>query len=89
MHWLEEQPDSPLHGEHADLAALHAALAEHPLVAGLEMAGVVSGQQQLANQLAYLLPLEPGQKLQLLQLDDPGLRLEQLHAMLELLQGDA
>ena len=66
-----------------------AALAEHPLVAGLEMAGVVSGQQQLANQLAYLLPLEPGQKLQLLQLDDPGLRLEQLHAMLELLQGDA
>lgn len=89
VHWLEEQPDSPLHGEHADLAALHAALAEHPLVAGLEMAGVVSGQQQLANQLAYLLPLEPGQKLQLLQLDDPGLRLEQLHAMLELLQGDA
>ena len=89
VHWLEEQADSPLHGEHADLAALHAALAEHPLVAGLEMAGVVSGQQQLANQLAYLLPLEPGQKLQLLQLDDPGLRLEQLHAMLELLQGDA
>ncbi|HIQ45855.1 MAG TPA: ATP-dependent protease [Pseudomonas oleovorans] len=89
VHWLEEQPDSPLHGEHADLAALHAALAEHPLVAGLEMAGVVSGQQQLANQLAYLLPLEPGQKLQLLQLDDPGLRLEQLHTMLELLQGDA
>ena len=89
VHWLEEQPDSPLHGEHADLAALHAALAEHPLVAGLEMAGVVSGQQELANQLAYLLPLEPGQKLQLLQLDDPGLRLEQLHAMLELLQGDA
>lgn len=89
VHWLEEQPDSPLHGEHADLAALHAALAEHPLVAGLEMAGVVSGQQQLANQLAYLLPLEPGQKLQLLQMDDPGLRLEQLHAMLELLQGDA
>ena len=28
VHWLEEQPDSPLHGEHADLAALHAALAQ-------------------------------------------------------------
>ena len=38
--------------------------------------------------LAYLVPLEPAQKLQLLQLDDPAQRLEQLHAMLEILQGD-
>lgn len=89
VQWLEEQPDCPLQAEHADLAALHAALAEHPLVAGLAMAGVVTGQQQLANQLAYLLPLEPAQKLQLLQLEDPALRLKQLHAMLEMLQGDA
>ena len=89
VQWLDEQPDSPLQAEHADLAALHAALAEHPLVAGLAMEGVVAGQQQLANQLAYLLPLEPAQKLQLLQLDDPALRLEQLHVMLEMLQGDA
>ncbi|MGE8296249.1 MAG: LON peptidase substrate-binding domain-containing protein [Pseudomonas sp.] len=88
VQWLEEVPDSPLQAGHADLAALHAALAEHPLVAGLAMAGVVTGQQQLANQLAYLLPLEPAQKLQLLQLDDPAQRLEQLHAMLEILQGD-
>jgi len=88
VQWLEEVPDSPLQAEHADLAALHAALVEHPLVAGLAMAGVVTGQQQLANQLAYLLPLEPAQKLQLLQLDDPAQRLEQLHAMLEILQGD-
>lgn len=89
VQWLEEQPNSPLQAEHADLAALHAALAEHPLVAGLDMTSAVAGQQQLANQLAYLLPLEPAQKLQLLQLDDPALRLEQLHAMLEMLQGDA
>lgn len=88
VQWLEEQPNSPLQAEHADLAALHAVLAEHPLVAGLDMTGVVAGQQQLANQLAYLLPLEPAQKLQLLQLDDPAVRLEQLHAMLEVLQGD-
>ena len=89
VQWLDEQPDSPLQAEHADLAALHAALAEHPLVAGLAMEGVVAGQQQLANQLAYLLPLEPAQKLQLLQLDDPELRLSQLQAMVEHLQGDA
>ncbi|WP_278621238.1 LON peptidase substrate-binding domain-containing protein, partial [Ectopseudomonas oleovorans] len=89
VQWLEEQPDSPLQAEHADLAALLSALAQHPLVEGLGMAGLPSGQLQLANQLAYLLPLEPGQKLQLLQLDDPELRLSQLQAMVEHLQGDA
>ena len=88
VQWLEEQPDSPLQAEHADLAALLSALAQHPLVEGLGMAGLPSGQLQLANQLAYLLPLEPGQKLQLLQLEDPELRLSQLQAMVEHLQGD-
>ncbi len=87
--WLAEVGDCPLQARHADLAALLTALAEHPLVAGLGMGGAVGGQQQLANQLAYLLPLEPGQKLQLLQQDDPGQRLQQLQAMLEQLQGDA
>ena len=89
VQWLEEQPDSPLQAEHADLAALLSALAQHPLVEGLGMAGLPSGQLQLANHLAYLLPLEPGQKLQLLQLEDPELRLSQLQAMVEHLQGDA
>ena len=87
--WLPEQEDRPLLGEHAELAALLAALAEHPLVSGLGMAGVVGAQQQLANQLAYLLPLEPTQKLQLLQQDDPAQRLEQLQVMVDQLQGDA
>lgn len=87
--WLSEAEDCPLQARHADLAALLTTLAEHPLVAGLGMGGVAVGQQQLANQLAYLLPLEPGQKLQLLQEDDPEQRLEQLQGMLELLQGDA
>lgn len=87
--WLSEAEDRPLQSRHADLAALLTVLAEHPLVAGLGMGGVAGGQQQLANQLAYLLPLEPGQKLQLLQQDDPELRLDQLQGMLELLQGDA
>ena len=86
--WLDEAAESPLLAEHADLAALLAALAEHPLVASLGMGGVAVGQAQLANQLAYLLPLEPGQKLQLLQQDDPGARLAQLQLLLEQLQGD-
>ncbi|HEY1027287.1 MAG TPA: LON peptidase substrate-binding domain-containing protein [Pseudomonas sp.] len=89
VQWLDEPEERPLLGEHADLAALLAALAQHPLVAGLGMAGLPSGQLQLANQLAYLLPLEPAQKLQLLQLDDAEQRLSQLQVMVEQLQGDA
>lgn len=87
--WLEEAAECPLLAEHADLAALLAALAEHPLVASLGMGGVAVGQAQLANQLAYLLPLEPGQKLQVLQQDDPGARLAQLQLLLEQLQGES
>jgi uncharacterized protein len=87
--WLEEAAECPLLAEHADLAALLAALAEHPLVASLGMGGVAVGQAQLANQLAYLLPLEPGQKLQVLQQDDPGARLTQLQLLLEQLQGES
>lgn len=86
--WLGEAEDAPLLAEHADLAALLGALAEHPLVAGLKMGGVVAGQQALANQLAYLLPFGTEQKLRLLQLDTPLHRLEQIQILLDQLQGE-
>lgn len=86
--WIDEPQDAPLLAEHADLAALLAALAEHPLVAGLGMGGLVSGQQALANQLAYLLPLSIEQKLQALMLDEPLQRLGHLQALLDQLQGE-
>lgn len=86
--WLDEAEDAPLLAEHADLAALLSALAEHPLVAGLGMGGVVAGQQALANQLAYLLPFSIEQKLQLLQLDAPLQRLELIQHLLDRMQGE-
>ncbi len=86
--WLDEAEDAPLLAEHADLAALLSALAEHPLVAGLSMGGVVAGQQALANQLAYLLPFAIEQKLQLLQLDAPLQRLELIQHLLDRMQGE-
>ena len=86
--WLDEAEDAPLLAEHADLAALLSALAEHPLVAGLSMGGVVAGQQALANQLAYLLPFSIEQKLQLLQLDAPLQRLELVQHLLDRMQGE-
>jgi hypothetical protein len=86
--WLEEPAEQPLGSEHADLLALLEALAEHPLVAALGMTGGVSGQAALANQLAYLLPLAPEQKLQLLELDMPQARLTQLQVWLDQMQGE-
>ena len=88
VNWLDEAEDAPLLAEHADLAALLSALAEHPLVAGLSMGGVVAGQQALANQLAYLLPFSIEQKLQLLQLDAPLQRLELIQYLLDRMQGE-
>ena len=86
--WLDEVEDAPLLAEHADLAALLSALAEHRLVAGLSMGGVVAGQQALANQLAYLLPFSIEQKQQLLQLDAPLQRLELIQHLLDRMQGE-
>lgn len=86
--WLDEAGDAPLLAEHADLAALLAALAEHPLVAELGMGGAVAGQQALANQLAYLLPFSVEQKLQALSLDEPLQRLGYIQGLLDQLQGE-
>lgn len=86
--WLDEAADAPLLAEHADLAALLNALVEHPLVAGLGMGGAVASQQALANQLAYLLPFSVEQKLQALQLADPGERLAYIQSLLDQLQGE-
>ncbi|MDH0893349.1 MULTISPECIES: LON peptidase substrate-binding domain-containing protein [unclassified Pseudomonas] len=86
--WLEECGDAPLLAEHADLAALLGALAEHPMVAALGMGGVVGGQQALANQLAYLLPFSTEQKLQVLAEDQPLQSLQLIQTFLDRLQGE-
>ncbi|CDF86195.1 hypothetical protein PKB_4875 [Pseudomonas knackmussii B13] len=86
--WLEEMPDQPLTEEHDDLAALLGALSLHPMVATLEMGGEVNGQQELACQLAYLLPFEREQKQVLLEMDDPSVRLARIQVLLEQLQGE-
>lgn len=86
VHWLAEADEQPLQAEHADLLALHGALSAHPLVASLGMQLEPTGQQALANQLAYLLPLAAEDKLHLLALPEPLQRLEYLQHVLEQLQ---
>ena len=88
VHWLDEIPEQPLQDEDQDLLALLKALAEHPMVAALNMNTEVTGQQSLANQLAYLLPFAEEDKVDLLQVDDPQQRLDGIQALLEEMQGE-
>lgn len=88
VEWLDEAPEQPLQDEDADLVALLKALAEHPMVEALNMGSEATGQQSLANQLAYLLPFSELDKIDLLQLDDPQQRLDAIQALLDELQGE-
>ncbi|VVN81672.1 LON peptidase substrate-binding domain-containing protein [Pseudomonas fluorescens] len=88
VEWLDDVPEQPLQDEDADLVALLRALAEHPMVEALNMGTEATGQQSLANQLAYLLPFSELDKIDLLQLDDPQQRLDAIQALLDELQGE-
>ena len=88
VEWLDELPERPLQEADADLLALLAALAEHPMVAALNMGVTASGQQSLANQLAYLLPFTEEDKVELLELSDAQERLDAIQDLLDEMQGD-
>lgn len=88
VRWLEEQPEAPLQDEDADLLALLAALGDHPMVAALGMSGLPEGRQTLANRLAYLLPFEDQDKVELLGIEDPDARLGAIQGLLERMQGE-
>lgn len=87
VEWLDEAPDQPVQEQHADLVALLRALAEHPMVDNLGMSGNTNSQQILANQLAYLLPFAIQEKVQMLALESPQHRLEQIQTLIDQLQG--
>jgi Lon protease-like protein len=88
VRWLQDRPDRALSEDHEDLMALLTALAEHPMVAALGMVQGATGQQSLANQLAYLLPFAERDKALLLREEDPGVRLLMIQHLLTELQGE-
>lgn len=88
VQWLPELADSVLSERDDDLLALLQALGEHPMVAALDMPRAVDGCQSLANQLGYLLPFMEEDKLDLLAIDSPQLRLEAIQDLLERIQGE-
>lgn len=88
VQWLPELADRALSERDDDLLALLQALGEHPMVAALDMPRAVDGCQSLANQLGYLLPFMEEDKLDLLAIDSPQLRLEAIQDLLERIQGE-
>ena len=88
VEWLPETEPQPLRDGDADLMALLVALAQHPMVASLDMGGEVADRQALGCQLAYLLPFEAHLKLEWLGLSDQGQRLADIERHLVDLQGD-
>ncbi|MFK3772204.1 LON peptidase substrate-binding domain-containing protein [Pseudomonas sp. NPDC089406] len=88
VQWLPETADSPLVEQDDDLLALLLALGEHPMVEALDMPRDVDGRQSLANQLAYLLPFMEEDKLRLLEMGSPQVRLEAIQTLLERIQGE-
>lgn len=88
VEWLREPEERPLQEEDEDLVALLAALAEHPMVAALDMGVSAAGQQSLANQLAYLLPFAEEDKIGLLEIDNAEERLDAIQELLDEMQGD-
>ncbi|EIK93593.1 peptidase S16, lon-like protein [Pseudomonas sp. M47T1] len=88
VQWLPPGTNPPLVADDDDLVALLHALAEHPMVAALDMGSEVPDRQSLANQLAYLLPFPEQDKIDLLALDDPAQRLAAIQVLLDELQGE-
>ena len=89
IEWLDDVPEQPLQEEDQDLPPLLKVLAEHPMVAALNMSTEVAGQQSLSNQLAYLLPFAEADKIELLQVNDPQQRLDGIQVLLDEIQGEA
>ncbi|MBQ0796120.1 MULTISPECIES: LON peptidase substrate-binding domain-containing protein [Zhongshania] len=83
VEWLPELEDRQLPPRSEELHDLLKQLGEHPHVQRLGMEIDVDEAGALANRLAQLLPLPEEQSYQLLSIDEPLLRLDALHDVLD------
>lgn len=77
VNWLPEEPCEPIPDHYDGLLDLAAQLRQHPVVSQLNLPEI-RNSRDLGWQLCQLLPLSPPDKVALLSLSDPGLRLEHL-----------
>ncbi|MBU3070697.1 LON peptidase substrate-binding domain-containing protein [Aestuariicella sp. G3-2] len=77
VNWLPEEPCEPIPDHYDGLLDLAAQLRQHPVVSQLNLPEI-RNSRDLGWQLCQLLPLSSPDKVALLSLSDPGLRLEHL-----------
>lgn len=83
VEWIEPEPIIAL-PEYADeMEALLAQLLDHPHIARLNLSPVIEDVAAMSCLLTQLLPIDEKIKFQLLSLDDPLLRMEQLMNLLD------
>ncbi|WP_439136331.1 LON peptidase substrate-binding domain-containing protein [Pseudomaricurvus sp.] len=77
VNWLAEEPCQPIPDHYDGLLELATELREHPVVSQLNLPEI-RNSRDLGWQLCQLLPLSSPDKVALLSLSDPDLRLEHL-----------
>jgi len=77
VEFLPDEPVAEIEDRHMDLVALAQQLSEHPAVARLGLP-TIKDASTLGWQLTQLLPLSNPDKVALLEMDDPLLRLDEL-----------
>jgi Lon protease-like protein len=85
IEWIEEEVniDLPAQPQIQEMKGLLAQLVEHPHVERLKLSPEVNDVSSLGCLLAQLLPIDEANKFELLSLNDPVARVEQLSTLLE------
>ena len=83
VEWLAPEPYEPLPEGALELKGLLRQLTEHPHVAALNISPDIEDTATLGCVLTQLLPIDEAIKFQLLALDEPLLRLEQIMKLLD------
>jgi len=84
LYSLDDRTDSsPLAvtGEHEGLVELLKSLENHPMIAEKNLSTDYDNLREVGWRLSELIPIDASQKQKLLELDDPGERIEQLEAL--------
>lgn len=83
VEWIEPEPIIALPDYADEMETLLAQLLDHPYVARLNLSPEIEDVAAISCLLSQLLPIEEKIKFQLLSLDDPLLRMEQLMSLLD------
>ncbi len=83
IEWVEPEPIIPLPEYSEEMEALLTQLLDHPHIARLKLSPVIEDVAAMGHLLSQLLPIDEKIKFELLSVNDPLLRMEQLMDLLD------